>query len=1094
MGLCDNCRKEVEVNFDLHTIHCLKHLRLCPKCDEPFPRDSILEHIENDHKRVICSNGCGESFEKFYEQKHLLDECKNRLRQCVYCEIETTIANIFEHEDSCGSRTELCPYCDKYIVIKNFAEHEKIHIDWITTKNENKDRVSNPIKLTRPDNGESTLQESVKDLTKSKAPSNNLRSSVNSSNAVPSVKTTQSNEKKTDPYNTVAEPKNRPPLPHSNERNSSNDNIKNIKDIKAITQSKVAGINKSNLFEHSRAQTSTNIEPNEVIRDLSKNRELIFPEKIRGGAKFCRGIDAMDSYPSLVNPGGKKFMTPGKSDESVSEALMNKNMNPHEQMEGRFSCRSSFEKNFEPKSPLTAKIDEEKRFGAQDERIISHISNDNEDKDAELRERLKAFFSSSSYGQSQNSRKNEPNEREFMIRNNSDSFISEVSKNIRDKEEEQYFSYSSYEETECSKRDEPTPTLYAKDYRVEKTANYLANKAVKTCNLDKEGIKRGCRVKADLPSTSRSIFDVESKFLEEEENDELTMILSALDMPVYRGMSKVEKDNLMAKLLSEQELVEFSKKKKNSDPTLKVSTRPWLEGGQSRTKSFGEPPETEKRIESISYEDNLSEAQQKNVPVKRLNGIVLREEAYNGVLDSEDDNISEIDQSEFSSSSDEGNSPIPVGYGKRMKDNTRRDADPTTNKDVQGKFTGGSEGSGWVEAETMVRHAISRMNSERDKPVKIIADRDAYSPDPWNRKKFIDCEKCVKKIPANNYITHLAMCPGPKPPKRTRPKRNASPTFGFMPHRNKWLEDNKPLPCPHCNTLVLSNNIFTHSAICRKEKKVVEERKVSCKHCGELIISKNIESHQETCKHMVAKNSDPTEEVVPCEFCQELVEFSRIESHEVFCSSSFESTRGKGRGRRPEIRGSTKPRYPIKTGSTRDWDENDSYETVGVRRPFGGRHPPGLGQQRRPPTPSRGSFKYGENGGYETADTPDPFGSRQPSGHGQQSRLASPSPYSAKNDGNDGYETADTPHSFGSRLPQGPGRQWRPAPPGRGSMSRNNDMTGRHRQTGQYQCPQNNERENSSSVRGRGEGTRYGNRRGRRGSPSKTSLYPQRYY
>ena len=90
-----------------------------------------------------------------------------------------------------------------------------------------------------------------------------------------------------------------------------------------------------------------------------------------------------------------------------------------------------------------------------------------------------------------------------------------------------------------------------------------------------------------------------------------------------------------------------------------------------------------------------------------------------------------------------------------MKDNTRRDADPTTNKDVQGKFTGGSEGSGWVEAETMVRHAISRMNSERDKPVKTIPDRDAYSPDPWNRKKFIDCEKCVKKIPANNYITHL---------------------------------------------------------------------------------------------------------------------------------------------------------------------------------------------------------------------------------------------------------------------------------------------------------------------------------------------------
>uniref|UniRef100_A0A8D8SMV5 TRAF-type zinc finger domain-containing protein 1 n=1 Tax=Cacopsylla melanoneura TaxID=428564 RepID=A0A8D8SMV5_9HEMI len=53
--LCDNCKKDVPVNNYLnHSIHCPRNIRLCPRCNEPYPIIEMESHIDQDHAEVVC--------------------------------------------------------------------------------------------------------------------------------------------------------------------------------------------------------------------------------------------------------------------------------------------------------------------------------------------------------------------------------------------------------------------------------------------------------------------------------------------------------------------------------------------------------------------------------------------------------------------------------------------------------------------------------------------------------------------------------------------------------------------------------------------------------------------------------------------------------------------------------------------------------------------------------------------------------------------------------------------------------------------------------------------------------------------------------
>ena len=41
-------------NFVMHEVHCARNITCCPQCNEPVPRSNLEEHIEENHKQVIC--------------------------------------------------------------------------------------------------------------------------------------------------------------------------------------------------------------------------------------------------------------------------------------------------------------------------------------------------------------------------------------------------------------------------------------------------------------------------------------------------------------------------------------------------------------------------------------------------------------------------------------------------------------------------------------------------------------------------------------------------------------------------------------------------------------------------------------------------------------------------------------------------------------------------------------------------------------------------------------------------------------------------------------------------------------------------------
>jgi len=49
----------------MHELHCIRHMKLCPKCNEPVNKNAMQEHMETEHKEIKCP-ACGM---KVYEKQ-----------------------------------------------------------------------------------------------------------------------------------------------------------------------------------------------------------------------------------------------------------------------------------------------------------------------------------------------------------------------------------------------------------------------------------------------------------------------------------------------------------------------------------------------------------------------------------------------------------------------------------------------------------------------------------------------------------------------------------------------------------------------------------------------------------------------------------------------------------------------------------------------------------------------------------------------------------------------------------------------------------------------------------------------------------------
>uniref|UniRef100_A0A8D8ME48 TRAF-type zinc finger domain-containing protein 1 n=1 Tax=Cacopsylla melanoneura TaxID=428564 RepID=A0A8D8ME48_9HEMI len=122
--LCDNCKKDVPVNNYLnHSIHCPRNIRLCPRCNEPYPIIEMESHIDQDHAEVVCPD-CYEFMEAADLPSHKTDACPKRLVSCIICEVDLPATELNEHLDYCGSRSDRCDGCGKLVLMK----HQPFHL------------------------------------------------------------------------------------------------------------------------------------------------------------------------------------------------------------------------------------------------------------------------------------------------------------------------------------------------------------------------------------------------------------------------------------------------------------------------------------------------------------------------------------------------------------------------------------------------------------------------------------------------------------------------------------------------------------------------------------------------------------------------------------------------------------------------------------------------------------------------------------------------------------------------------------------------------------------------------------------------------
>lgn len=120
--LCPNCDQNIEkAKYFLHERMCSLNVKKCPKCNKPFNKDDLNEHIKSEHTYIVCDL-CNMKFPNSIIEEHK-NNCSCRLIPCKYCELNVMFKELEEHENICGSTTEKCLKCGLYIEKKNISKH-----------------------------------------------------------------------------------------------------------------------------------------------------------------------------------------------------------------------------------------------------------------------------------------------------------------------------------------------------------------------------------------------------------------------------------------------------------------------------------------------------------------------------------------------------------------------------------------------------------------------------------------------------------------------------------------------------------------------------------------------------------------------------------------------------------------------------------------------------------------------------------------------------------------------------------------------------------------------------------------------------------
>ena len=70
--ISDCSDREIVANFEMHVMHCHKHLVKCKKCNEPVKKDLLEKHEEEEHKIVGCDL-CDEAMEESALEEHKVE-------------------------------------------------------------------------------------------------------------------------------------------------------------------------------------------------------------------------------------------------------------------------------------------------------------------------------------------------------------------------------------------------------------------------------------------------------------------------------------------------------------------------------------------------------------------------------------------------------------------------------------------------------------------------------------------------------------------------------------------------------------------------------------------------------------------------------------------------------------------------------------------------------------------------------------------------------------------------------------------------------------------------------------------------------------
>jgi len=107
---CDNCRRKIPIaSYNMHIMSCARMNYFCTSCNVAVLKARKEEHNKTTHEIVTCE--CGAPMEIQFFNDHKLNDCPNRMVDCLYCENTLPFHKRAEHESKCGDLTDLCAVC-----------------------------------------------------------------------------------------------------------------------------------------------------------------------------------------------------------------------------------------------------------------------------------------------------------------------------------------------------------------------------------------------------------------------------------------------------------------------------------------------------------------------------------------------------------------------------------------------------------------------------------------------------------------------------------------------------------------------------------------------------------------------------------------------------------------------------------------------------------------------------------------------------------------------------------------------------------------------------------------------------------------------